>query len=346
MGKDKKAFVFDTNFIVQNLKLYEVIDKIDEDYVPYITQVSIEERKAQQCILKKKAYGEVLKLHQELKSIITIKSRTTFDAELIKHKEYVQSSYETLFKDHIIRYDISSELFALILQRAYEKTAPFNDSDGASDKGFKDTLMWLSIMAFFKDNGENEVIFLTDDNGFHNKIDALTKEFEEYTGKKIQIKKNSAFGSLFVNKKETVSVPKKEIPNIESIREQLRDLLENICWVTEYNYFGDEEYYRSFLTSVQFDNAYIKTVMDDLDKIIQENLFSDKIQVSVFLNKDGRIYNDRRIDIAFIEKLHRLYKDTMETYPEHTSAFLKNITEKLNENYEEVDVFDNAEVPF
>ena len=34
---DKKAFVFDTNFIIQNPKLDEVVEKLKDDYTVYIS---------------------------------------------------------------------------------------------------------------------------------------------------------------------------------------------------------------------------------------------------------------------------------------------------------------------
>ena len=344
--EEKIAFVFDTNFIVQNQNLSEVIKKLDKKYIPYVTQVSIEERKAQQCAAKKSAYVEALKLSKEIKALLTIKSYSDLEAELIKHKEAIQHSYESVFKEHIIKYEISSDLFDTILTRSYNKIPPFNDNDNASDKGFKDTLMWLSIMEFFKNSGENEVVFLTDDKGFTNKTDDLTKEFEDYTDKKIHIKKNSMFSSLLENKKLTELVPKNEIPNIEIIREQLKDTLDSICWTTAYNDFGDEEYYRNFLTSIRFDEIYIKSVMENLETVIQDHIFSDQIKVSVFLDKDSRIYNDRKIYITIIEKLNKLYKETSEIFPEHLSALIKTVTEELNENYEEVLIITDTEVPF
>lgn len=45
----KTAFIFDTNFILQNSKLSEVVDNLKEDYNVYVTQVSVDERIAQQC---------------------------------------------------------------------------------------------------------------------------------------------------------------------------------------------------------------------------------------------------------------------------------------------------------
>ena len=36
---EKKAFVFDTNFIIQHQNLDEVLDKLKEQFAVYITQV-------------------------------------------------------------------------------------------------------------------------------------------------------------------------------------------------------------------------------------------------------------------------------------------------------------------
>ena len=46
---EKKAFVFDTNFIIQNQNLNDALDKLKEKFSIYITQVSIDERIAQNC---------------------------------------------------------------------------------------------------------------------------------------------------------------------------------------------------------------------------------------------------------------------------------------------------------
>ena len=59
---DKKAFVFDTNFIVQNKKLTDVIDKLKDSYNLYVTQLSIDERIAQQVRERNVVYDEAEKL--------------------------------------------------------------------------------------------------------------------------------------------------------------------------------------------------------------------------------------------------------------------------------------------
>ena len=47
MIKEKKVFIFDTNFIIENKKLNEVVEKLCKDFDVYVTQVSVDERIAQ-----------------------------------------------------------------------------------------------------------------------------------------------------------------------------------------------------------------------------------------------------------------------------------------------------------
>lgn len=107
----------------------------------------------------------------------------------------MQKKYETLFGKNIIPINKSSADFERILQRAYMKVPPFITS--GTDKGFKDSLMWLSVIDYFKANGESEIIFVSNDNGFKENANFLCAEFEENTGKKIDIKDNSYYKSIF-----------------------------------------------------------------------------------------------------------------------------------------------------
>ena len=345
METKKIAFVFDTNFIVKNQKLATIVEQLDEKYVPYVTQVSIEERKAQQCNAKKKAYKKIEELRDPIKSLVSLKSNDELDKELEILKQQIQKAYENLFKDNIINYCESSEIFSIILHRSFGKIPPFSDVEGASDKGFKDTLMWLSIMDYFKENGECEVLFLTDDKGFTNKAVELTLEFEECTGKRIQIKSNEAINSLY-KVQTTTAKPRVEIPNLDSIREQFREILDGICWVNVPNYWGEDNYIRSFKTNTKFDEPYIQMVMDELKAMIQEHIFNKTISIEVFLDRDNRLYDTQKIEMSQIEKLNKFYEEMLKKYPQNKIALIKAITEMLNENYLEKETIDENDIPF
>lgn len=77
------------------------------------------------------------------------------------------------------------EKFIKIVDRAFNKEPPFEGKVGESDKGFKDVLIWESILEYKSNNLNTDIIFYTNDKGF--KVD-LEKEFEEqFNGNKINI---------------------------------------------------------------------------------------------------------------------------------------------------------------
>ena len=65
----KKAFVFDTNFIIQNYNLNDVVKNLNEKgFVVYITQVAIDERIAQECIKQRAKYDKLESFKKEVKN--------------------------------------------------------------------------------------------------------------------------------------------------------------------------------------------------------------------------------------------------------------------------------------
>ena len=174
----KKAFIFDTNFIIQNQNLDEALDKLKEGHVVYVTQVSIDERIAQQCRELKAKFEEAERCKNKFIAFATISFKKTYEEESAFYKTGVQARYESYFGDQIIPFLKTGETFTSIIERANGRIPPFSSAKDASDKGFKDCLLWLSILNYFKNNGESEVIFVTDDkSAFRNNTEFLQNEF-------------------------------------------------------------------------------------------------------------------------------------------------------------------------
>lgn len=70
----------------------------------------------------------------------------------------------------------SNDRFKGIIQRAFDKFPPFGGKEKNSDKGFKDVLLWESILEFTLSHKEAKIIFYTKDNGFK---DILIEEFNK-----------------------------------------------------------------------------------------------------------------------------------------------------------------------
>ena len=56
--------------------------------------------------------------------------------------------------------------FSYVMERAFAKKPPFSGANKKSDKGFKDTLIWESILEFKENTPQSKLIFYSNDNEF------------------------------------------------------------------------------------------------------------------------------------------------------------------------------------
>ena len=64
--------------------------------------------------------------------------------------------------------------YSSIIERAFEKKPPFEGRDKKSDKGFKDALLWESILEFSSKHNQAKIIYYSKDNAFGEELE---KEF-------------------------------------------------------------------------------------------------------------------------------------------------------------------------
>ena len=83
----------------------------------------------------------------------------------------------------------SNNRFESIVNRAFSKLPPFEGKDKKSDKGFKDALLWESVLEFALKHHNSKIIYYSKDNAFG---EFLLKEFAE----------NVSASSLFICKNE------------------------------------------------------------------------------------------------------------------------------------------------
>ena len=71
--------------------------------------------------------------------------------------------------------------YGSIINRAINKTPPFEGINKQSDKGFKDAVLWESILSFKKQNKRENVILYSNDKMFNNSLkDEYMMEFNEH----------------------------------------------------------------------------------------------------------------------------------------------------------------------
>ena len=355
---EKKAFVFDTNFIIQNQDLNDALDKLKEKFSIYITQVSIDERIAQNCRDLKLQFDEAERCKVKFIHFATISFKKTYEEEIEFYQKGMQTKYENYFGDHIIPFTKGGEMLTTIIDRANRRLPPFSAAKDASDKGFKDCLLWLSMLAFFKDNGEEDVIFVTDDkSAFRNNTEYLQKEFHEITGKTIEIHPNSYYKELLKQPKKSTpeSTPEKkpeELPDLDTVREEVEDAVEGLRGVDGENYFGDPQWSQTFTTSVPFDKDYTKMFFEGLRSYIANHIFEKSVPASKLLDFDGRVIDcDTEIPMQNLEKALRIYQAVLSNYSQYSEQFFEAATKILNRNYKAppalpLDVDDDGELPF
>lgn len=351
---DKKAFVFDTNFIIQNPKLDEVVEKLKDDYVVYVSQVSIDERIAQQCRELKDEFDEIEKFKNKHSKYAEITLKTTYDKQSSMYRRGIQERYSSCFGSNIIPFKKSGEALEIIIDRANKKDPPFSRNKDASDKGFKDCLLWLSLMEYFKDHGEKEIIFLTDDkNAFRNYTEFLTNEFKIKTGKTIVFQPNSYYKEIFdqtSSESHTEKLKKGDLPNVDELRTEVENVIEALRCIDDEDYFGNQQWSRTFTTSIPFDKEYAEAFFSGLRSDIASHIFEKSVPATKILDFDGRVIDgDVEIPLKNLENALEIYQKVLDNYLQYREQFFEAVAKILNRNYvppKFTSMNDNEGVPF
>lgn len=350
MSNDKKSFVFDTNFIIQFVKLDEVVENLKDDYTVYVTQVSIDERIAQQCRELKEDFDELEKCKQKFIHFAEINLRKTYDEESELYHIGIQERYAKEFGDHIIPFSRDSKMFSALIDRANKKLPPFSNAKNASDKGFKDCLLWLSMMEYFKTNGESMVVFVTDDNSaFRNHAEFLVNEFKEVTGKSIEFKPNTFYKELINPEKDVTEEPQNEpLPDVTQFREKLNDIVLSLCKVEVEDGWGDYYWEKTFTLSQRVDGDYMKVIFNGLHKDIASNMFKKYVSAESIFDLDDRLKSTSySVNMTSLESAYRLHEEVKKKYPIFLEQFYAAAADVFNKNYVAPPVeVDDDDLPF
>lgn len=332
---DKKAFVFDTNFIIENKKrLDEVAKNLSTEFNVYVTQVSIDERIAQNCRESKEKFDKVEDCIKKYADIADVTMRKTFEEECAFYQTDTPKAYRKIFANNIIPYDKDETMFLKVLDRAYKKTPPFPMNE-KSDHGFKDTVLWLSLIKYFKNNGENEVVFVTEDKGFGKNQDKLIEEFEKETNKSIKIMPNSYYDDLLKpQSNEQTNTSKNDLPDVSKFRRKITDVVSSLCFREGFDYWGNEISESTFTLSEKIDGAYIKIVFNSLYDDIKKYIFEQFVPAENLFNLDDRIANGSvSVPMYAIEDAYKLHEEVKEKYPDFLEQFYETAAEIFNRNY-------------
>ena len=348
---DKKAFVFDTNFIIQNKELDEALNKLKEKFTVYITQVSIDERIAQECRDVQKDFDEAERCKIKFLRFATIEFKKTFEEECEFYQTGMQAKYEEYFGDKIIPLEKDGDTLSTVIDRANKRIPPFSAAKNASDKGFKDCLLWLSLLEYFKTNGETEVVFVTEDGGFKDNSDYLCEEFKRITNKNIVIKPNSYYNELLEPEKAEPPAKKpKLLPDFSSLRDRIHNTIYNLCFVISEDRWGNEMEEPNFLISQKADDLDVEFFFIGLKKVVREHILEKNVPTEeVFATLEWFSPVMSTISIDYLEQAVRLYEEIQEKYSEYENQFYTAVVNMFNRNYVEPKaevIFNDGDLPF
>ena len=346
--ENRKALVFDTNFIIENKKNFdEVIKKLKSEFTVYVTQVSIDERVAQKQREAKSSFDEIEKCAKNHRSIAEIKMLKTFEEQCDYIKSSTTKAYYFMAGDNVIPYDKDEQTFSVVLDRALKKIPPFPLND-KSDNGFKDTVLWLSLINYFKNNGEDEVVFVSEDKAFGKNQDSLMDEFKRETSKSIKIVPNSFYSDLFKQEdKRTVDEKCVELPDVSQLRDRINDVIYDLCGFEVVDSWGIEYWERRFSISRAVDGAYMKVVFSSLYNDIKEHIFDKSVSPEKIFDLDDRFFNvSNSIPMSKIESAFRLHEEIKKEYPDYLEQFYITAACIFNSNYIEPKADCNEDLPF
>lgn len=335
--EEKPAFVFDTNFIVKEKNLDRVLQNLQEKFSVYVPQICIEERIAQECRDLRKQFDEIEEIQKRCAKIASISFETSYEKRAEELRKGMQKKYEKWFESRIIPFSKDSKTFQRVLERAYQKLPPFSDEKGASDKGFKDALVWLSLLDYFVEDGDENVVFVTSDGGFSKNADQLCDEFHKVTGKTIEIKSSNYYSELLKDKSQQIPPPpQRQYPEVTHLREEIHSVLSDVCCVETEGYWGEPQYGYSFILNKKVDASYMKMIFENLANVYNNHLFDQSLPAKEVLELDDRVVNGEvNIPLETLENVIKLYEKIKQDCPDYIQQFYQTAANIFNRNYRE-----------
>ena len=336
----EKIIFVDTNFLISNIGgIKDIIDKVEKaGYSLYITEtvknefINIELRK------KKDIYNKLEKIKQTNKFI-----NLTYTKEE-ETLEYVKNKYDKLFnqyfKNRIIEYD-KNNMLDRVLERNIFKIPPFFNESNSTDKGFKDTIILLTIKDYIQTlPEESEIYFVTADNGFTKYKKDIEQEILVDTKRNIKIidarSKETLYNKLNIEneqteeQKENIFVKNIKEIDIEKIREEINDLMFDFKYELVEDFYGNQSPEKRFKVYTEINYSDTEDFLENIENNIKENIFSKYISPDNLFKNTSLINPISGIDVTTLQKIYNLYIKVKET--EYKEAFINFIMMSINEN--------------
>ena len=187
-----------------------------------IPEIGVEELKYHQ----NEVYVEdLMDLHEKFKKFKKMEGSELKISD-INYKDYVDAKLSAYLGKYNIKTisNPNNEVFQKLIKKVVGKEKPFYKKRNGVDSGFKDSVIWESILEFVSQNSYDRYFFLTNDSDFED--DKLEKEFVALTGKELSIVGEVA--DLKGKLEEEIEGTKNINDSLHEIQENLLDHLKKI----------------------------------------------------------------------------------------------------------------------
>lgn len=255
MDSNLYLIVFDTNVLYVNYEnvpnfsdfsfsgtFNSFLDEIEELDIYDIVSVSIpdvvwQESKQQNIEAYNKKITDILNAHKKtyfpFHKLVVEENRNYEDFLDSQIKSYQEGLMQRQVKVESLSLP-SNNRYDSIIKRALDKRPPFEGKDKKSDKGFKDVLLWESIIEHKIQHPETRVILYTNDSIFNNELkQEYLQTFKEdilICGSKNESELHDLLNNLAMAKDSTIPISKNA--KMEELKEFIfsNDFSDKLTW--------------------------------------------------------------------------------------------------------------------
>ena len=223
-----------------------------------------------------------------------------------------------------------------IVQRAVNKKFPFHITGEHSDYGFKDVIIWESILKYKSENKEQKIILYGNDKGFN---DTLCKEFEDKFNDEIKIvrEKKDLYDLLEKIAAENIEgakiyIPEPEGNEIETIKNWLKSSMfkNEILRVIDKTIFSNT----AIIKQVSLlDYKFLNSEIDYGDYLMYMDVLLS-FEIEGFKNDSETIIKKFTIcvDLSYDETMPIVIPDSITGTQEETNEWIKELGNEINVN--------------
>ena len=302
MTKEKYTIILDTNILggykggglnVSDFNYFHTDKNVFESLIRFIknnpllddieiaiSKISIEEIKHQQNKIFEEKKNKLLELINELSSI----SESNTDLEDLDYQMHLSTkagAFAGVWGLKVLDYPSDSCLPRLI-EKVLARKKPFYKKN--LDSGFKDALIWESIIQYAKEEPDRKYIFLTKDPDFSQN---LVEEFKSETKSNITIKSSVLDVKKFLDEKANLKIQFNKMSQVYSNNFKI---IENET---------NRKFKRNLMSEAEFsiDRISLSKELFDLEKVVDNEEYFLTVEGNIFYSKMIWDYNPIEDDV-------------------------------------------------